>query len=203
MATAVAEPKRFTLRQVTVRFTSHPGSALFFGKPVLEPKDSKETHDQHEKRTWKQKVHVDADGCVCIPPFAIKNALEESGKFLSLKIPGEGKKTFTDRFRKGVIVSSPMKLCHPSGKPVALDDIVPQTLFVPSDGRRGSGKRVQRIFPTLHRWTGEATLFIADPKITDEVLAEHLDALGQFIGFGSMRIGNGGVNGISTVELVG
>lgn len=192
----------FEMRAVTVRFTSRRGSELFFGKPVTTKKDSKQTHEQYDEATWREKISRDSDGNVYWPHFAIKNALEESGKFLSMKIPGEGKKTFTDRFRKGVLVVQPMYLKLPNGEQVRLEHIKPKTLFVPADGKRGSGKRVMRIFPYLEQWLGEATIFIADPKISNEVLLEHLECVGQFIGFGSMRIGNGGVNGMSTVELV-
>lgn len=165
-------------------------------------KTNQETHDQFDQRTWQEKVRRDDQGRVYWPHFAIKNALEESGKFLSMKIPGEGKKTFTDRFRKGILVVTPMYLQLHNGRQVTIDDIVPERLFVPSDGKRGSGKRVMRTFPSLPKWQGTAEIHIADPKITDEVLIEHLETVGQFIGFGSMRIGNGGVNGMSEVQLL-
>lgn len=192
----------FEMRSVNVRFTSRPGSELFFGKAVDTKKDPKWTHEQYDEMTWREKVSRDGEGNVYWPHFAIKNALEESGKFLSVKIPGEGKKTFTDRFRKGVLVVTPMYLKLPTGEQVRVDHVKSKKLFVPSDGKRGSGKRVMRIFPYLERWQGDATIFIADPKISNEVLLEHLECVGQFIGFGSMRIGNGGVNGMSTVELL-
>lgn len=192
----------FTTRFVTAKFVSMDGSELFFGKPVVSAKTSAETFDQFDERTWQEKVHCDEKGEVYWPNFAIKNALEEAGKFLSMKIPGEGKKTFTDRFRKGVIVPSPMYLFGRDGKSIVIDDVKRKPLFVPSDGKRGSGKRVTRVFPYLEKWQGEVLICVADPKISDNVLAHHLACVGQFIGFGSMRIGNGGVNGMSRVTLI-
>lgn len=191
----------FTTRFVTAKFVSQDGSELFFGKAVSTPKTSAEDFEQYDERTWQEKVHCDDSGRVYWPNFAIKNALEEAGKFLSMKIPGEGQKTYTDRFRKGVIVPQQMYLFRRDGKPVTMDDVKRKSLFVPSDGKRGSGKRVTRIFPYLDKWQGEAMICVADPKLTDHVLSQHLAVVGQFVGFGSMRIGNGGVNGMSRVTI--
>jgi hypothetical protein len=76
-----------------------------------------------------------------------------------------------------------------------VDDVEGQPLFVPSDGKRGSGKRVIRIFPTIHYWSTTARVLILDGKIDEPVLHEHATEAGQFIGFGSMRVENGGSNG--------
>ena len=189
------------IREIKASFRSNPGSELFFGKPILSKKKPEQTHDDFEQATWREKVHVDERGHLYWPPFALKNALEEAGKFLSMKIPGEGKKTYTDRFRKGVLVVDRIYLHLHDGTQCTMDDIVPRQLFVPSDGKRGSGKRVVRTFPALEKWQGTATLHVIDEKISDEVLQKHLECVGQFVGFGSMRVGNGGINGIFSVTM--
>lgn len=189
------------LRQVQVQLRGQQGSELFFGKPI-EQKKGQQTHEQFEEETWQLRTHVDTDGRLFWPPLALKNALEEAGRFLSEKIPGEGKKTFTDRFRKGVQTLQKMHLCLHDGTPCTMDDIVPRAMFVPSDGQRGGGKRVMKKFPALTQWQTVANILISDPKITDEVLTRHLRAAGQFVGFGPMRIGNGGINGIFEVKLL-
>lgn len=188
------------MKTATASFKSALQSPLFFGKPVLEKKESKETHDQFEERTWKQKIHADDDGSIFIPPFALKNGLESVGKWLSMPIPGEGKKTFTKRFVSGTLVVDRMMLKDHDDKQLTIDDVVGQPLFVPSDGKRGGPKRVMRTFPVVEKWMTEATIHIMDDKIDEAVLAEHLKAFGMFIGFGSMRVENGGINGRFTVE---
>jgi len=174
-------------------------SDLMFGRKVTEEKRHDETHEQHEQRTWQQKVAVTKDGQAFVQPFAIKNGLESAGKWLSMKIPGEGKKTYTARFRQGIIVTENV-LLNCNGHEATMEDIDPLELFVPSGGERGKGKRFTRIFPTLHEWHGEAKILILDDVITPEILHRHLKSFGQFIGIGSMRCENGGTNGRFTVE---
>lgn len=189
------------LREVVVELRGQTGSELFFGKPI-EVKKGQQTHEQFEEETWRLRTHVDNEGKLFWPPLALKNALADAGKFLSLKIPGEGKKTYTDRFRKGVQTLTKMHLQLLDGTPCTMDDIVCRTMFVPSDGMRGGGKRVLKKFPALTQWKTEAHILVADEKITDEVLEQHLVAAGQFVGFGPMRVGNGGINGIFSVDIL-
>jgi hypothetical protein len=185
----------FETKKYSVTFTSRIGSELFFGKAMKSKKENSETHEQFEERCWQEKVNVADTGQLFIQPFALKNALSEAGRFLTMKIPGEGKKTFTDRFKKGVLIVDRILLCLHDGTKATMDDIVPIPLFVPSDGKQGSGRRVTRIFPSLAKWKGTATIYVHDGKITEEVLETHLECCGQFIGFGSMRVANGGING--------
>ena len=60
----------------TLKFNLESAAPIFFGKPVFEKKNSDETHEQFEERTWSLKVHQTDDGQVFIQPFALKNALE-------------------------------------------------------------------------------------------------------------------------------
>jgi len=201
-----------------VTFTLAGVSDLMFSKYVAEKKRDDETHDQHERRTWPQKVAVTDDGQCFLQPFALKNCLESAAKWLSLKIPGERNKTFTKRFLSGILVSEKLLLTNAKGKPLTMGDVStrlmervstgivdhgdidPMELFVPSDGVRGSGKRVIKVFPTLHEWQAAAEIVVFDNKITEEVMHRHLEAAGKFIGLGAMRAGNGGINGRFSVE---
>ena len=170
-------------------------SDLMFSRYVAERKKDNETHDQHEERTWRNKVSVLSNGQVYLQPFFMKNTLEFAAQWLGLKIPGERGKMYKDRFVKGLLVQDNMLLEKKSGKSVTMDDIEPVRLFVPSDGKRGSSKRVFRIFPVCHEWNCVARVMVFDNKITPEVFEKHCVAAGQFIGFGAMRVGNGGING--------
>lgn len=135
--------------KVTANFKSVVGSDLMQTVYVEETKPSSETWEQFDARIWQRKVHTDTTtGQVFIPPFALKNAFEVAGKWLNEKIQGEGKKTYTDRFRKGVLVLDRMMLTH-KGKPVTIADAVPNTIMAPVTGRRGDGARVPRVFPTI------------------------------------------------------
>lgn len=176
-------------------------SDFMFGKKGSSKKGTNETHDQFEERTWQEQIHQ-VDGRCFIQPFAFKNALESAARWLSMSIPGEGKKTYTKRFASGILIVERMFLLKPDGAAVALADVEPVRIFAPSDGKRGSGKRVWRIFPTVRRWQTTAIVHVLDDKITDEVLSAHVTAAGQFIGLGSMRVENGGINGRFSVEAI-
>jgi hypothetical protein len=62
------------------------------------PREDKETADDHERRTWRERLHVNKDGFVFIPPMSFKNMLSEAAKYLSMQVPGKGKSTYTNLF---------------------------------------------------------------------------------------------------------
>jgi hypothetical protein len=196
------------MQEQRYRLTS--ASPMFFGAPVMEKKRSDETHEQFEERTWRQKVHQSADGQAYIQPFALKNAIESAGKRLNMKLTG--KATYTKLLRQGIMVVQPLLLTDPAtGKPIkcitdgeteTVARITPRPLFVPSDGVKGSGKRVMRIFPEVQAWQTEATVIVVDPRLTVEIMLAHIEECGKFIGFGSMRVENGGITGRFSVEAI-
>ena len=53
------------------------------GRYHATPKMDKEGHDDYEKRTWRERLHVNKKGNVVIPPLQFKNCLSESAKFLA------------------------------------------------------------------------------------------------------------------------
>lgn len=191
------------MRVAKVSFESK--ADLFFGRHIAEKKQPKETHEQFEDRTWAGRINVNNDGVLVIPHFALKNGLESAGKWLGMPIPGEGKKNFTKRFASGTMVSVPLELQDPNtGEFLTVDDIKKTTMFVPSDGQRGGKKRVIKHFPRVERWKASAEILVLDDKIDERVMLEHLEAIGNFIGFGSMRVENGGINGrfdVTSLEL--
>lgn len=190
----------------TYRVTLTGVSEMFFGRPVLEPKLKNETHEQHDARTAPQKVYVEQigerKGTVYIQPFALKNGLESAAKRIQRPIPGQGKSTYSKLFRQGVMCVEKIYLTDHAGKPLTLDDVKMLRIFVPSDGKRGSGKRVWRTFPQVTEWAAVGVIHIVDPKIDEEILTEHLVEFGQYIGMGSMRVENGGIAGRFAVESV-
>lgn len=150
-------------------------------------------------------MHVNADGFVYMPPMAFKNSLSEAAKFLSIQIPGKGKATFTKHFEAGVLVVDPLVL------PIKKQDVTGQWLFVPSDGVRGSGKRVDKCFPVIPEWSGTVTYHVMDETLMTKINTPdgdmtafewHLRQSGAFIGLGVFRPRNNGFYGRFVVEKI-
>ena len=158
------------------------------------PKLDKEIPKDYEARTWRERMHVNKDGHVFIPPMAFKNCLSECAKFLSIQIPGKGKATYTKHIEAGVLVTEPLVL------PIKKEDADCEWLFVPSDGRRGGGTRVNKCFPLIREWEGEVTFYILDETVTEDVFKLHIEEAGKFIGIGRFRPRNNGFYGRFEVE---
>lgn len=156
-----------------------------------------EGFEDYEIRTWRERLHVDPKGEVFIPPMAFKNGLAETAKFLSLGIPGKGKATYTKHFEAGVLAVEPALLG------IKAADVGFERLFVPADGRPGSGKRVHKWFPYIAPgWRAEFIFLIFDetvlqtwPETGQTVFEFVLDRFGQFVGIGRFRPRNRGFYG--------
>lgn len=149
----------------------------------------KESAEDYEKRTWRERMHATADGQVFIPPMAFKNCLSEIAKYLGMQIPGKGKSTYTKHIEAGILVTEPLVL------PIKKEDVAGEWLFVPSDGKRGSGTRVNRCFPIIPQWSGKVTFYVMDETVTRDVFLSHLQQAGSFIGIGRFRPRNNGYYG--------
>jgi hypothetical protein len=166
-------------------------------KVITTPKNPKETHEDHEMRTWRERMHTTAEGFVFIPPTTFKNCLSEAAKYLSKQIPGQGKATYTKHFEAGVLCLDPWVF------PFKATTVEPEILHVPSDGRRGGTKRVWKYFPYIPPgWKATLVFHILDPLITREVFAETLAEAGNYIGIGRFRPRNNGYYGRFTVESI-
>lgn len=171
-------------------------SPLSFSKAILEKRDSSESHDVFEKRTWRQRLHVTSKGECYIPPQAIKNCLSDVAKFLGESVKGKGKSTFTKHFDAGVMVVDPVMLG------INQKDVESEDVFVPSDGKKNGGTRVWKTFPMIYDWSGETEIILLDPILADnpDKVHEYLTKAGQFIGLGRWRPRNGGMNGRFKVD---
>jgi hypothetical protein len=127
---------------------------------------------------------------------SFKNCLSEAAKFLGIQIPGKGKSTYTKHFEAGVLVTDAMIL------PIKKEEVKGEWLFVPSDGVRGSGKRVDKCFPVIHEWGGEVTFYVLDETVTEEVFRNVLEQAGAFIGIGRFRPRNNGFYGRFRVDSI-
>lgn len=156
----------------------------------------KERPDDFEARTWRDRLHVNEDGNVFIPPMAFKNCLSSVAKYLGLQIPGKGKATFTKHIEAGILVTEGLIL------PIKKEQVTGQWLFVPADGKRGGGKRVKKCFPLIFSWDGTVTFHILDETITEDVFRQHLEESGKFIGIGRFRPQNNGYYGRFEVKKI-
>jgi hypothetical protein len=120
-------------------------------RPYQVEKLPKESAVDYEKRTWRERCHRDKDGIVFIPPLAFKNSLSETAKYLSIQISGKGKQTYTKHFEAGITVLDPA----PIG--IHVDEVTPEWLFVPPNGKRGGDKRVWKCFPFIPEWIADVT----------------------------------------------
>lgn len=156
----------------------------------------KERPDDYEARTWRDRLHVNDDGNVYIPPMAFKNCLAEIAKYLSIQIPGKGKSTFTKHIEAGVLVTDALVL------PIRKEDVAGEWFFVPADGKRGGSKRVKKCFPVIPQWAGNVNFYILDETVTEDVFIQHLEEAGKFIGIGRFRPRNNGFYGRFKVNNV-
>lgn len=169
----------------TLQSVSPYSQSRFYQTPKLD----KELAKDYEERTWRDRLHVTDDGRVMIPPMAFKNCLSEAAKFLGIQIPGKGKATYTKHFEAGILVIDALVL------DVKKKEVDGEWLFVPADGKRGSGKRVMKCFPVIPKWQGQVTWHVLDETITADVFERHLSEAGSFIGIGRFRPRNNGFYG--------
>jgi hypothetical protein len=162
---------------VTLRSVSPYSQSKHYDVPKLDMEPPK----KYEERTWRERMHVNKEGNVIIPPMSFKNCLSEVAGFLSKTVPGKRSATYTKHFEAGILCPKEVVL------PFKKDEVPGEWLFVPSDGKRGGGKRVDKCFPVIQEWSADVEFIILDDTITKEVFVEHLTQAGKFIGIGRFR----------------
>jgi hypothetical protein len=160
-------------------------------RAIQSKKNTGEASDAFEERTWRERLHVNNEGNVFIPPMAIKNMLSDCARFLSESVPGKGKATYTKHFDAGIMVIQPADLG------IKADEVKSERLFVPSDGKKGGSTRVWKTFPFIQKWEADVEIILLDPILIDkpEKVREYLGHSGKFIGLGRFRPRNGGFYG--------
>jgi hypothetical protein len=183
------------MKTATVEFEGI--SVLQQGRYHKTEKREKETADDYERRTWKERLHTDKDGFVFIPPMAFKKSIETAAKYLSIPIPGKGKALYTKHFKSGILVPEAVSLG------IHKDEVQGTWVLGNSQGRAGaSGPRVEKCFPTIHQWGGSVVFLILDETITEDVFERCLEESGSLIGIGVFRPENGGYHGRYKVNRV-
>lgn len=180
---------------VTLESVSNYSQSRHYSEEEV-PKLKGELYHDYEKRTWRHRMQVNAEGYVFIPPMAFKNCLSETAKYKSQKIAGKGNATYTKKFESGILVLDPLVL------PVKAVDVPGEWLFVPADGVRGSGKRVMKCFPLIAYWKGDVAFYVMDDIITEDIFTDHTKDGGRYIGIGRFRPSHNGYYGRFTVKKV-
>ncbi len=181
---------------ITCNATIEGVSPYSQSRAIQTPKLAQETHDDFEKRVWRERMTTTTDGHVCIQPMAFKLGLDAAAKFINRKIPGERNATYTKHFRSGVLITEPLVL------PVKAEEVDGEWLFLNADGKRGGGTRVWKCMPKIPEWGGVIEYNILDPKINQDIFREVLEADGKFIGLGRFRPENGGMYGRFKVTAI-
>lgn len=172
-------------------------SPLSFSRFHGIPKLPKENDDNYGDRTWRERCHYDREsGELYLPPMMLKNALTNAAKYSGEKIKGKGQKTWAAKFKAGVLVLEGPTIG------VKIADVVPESLFLPSDGVAGSGKRVMKIYPRIDKWSALVTWHVIDDEITESIFAKTIEECGNFIGLGRFRPANNGYYGRFAVESI-
>ena len=153
------------------------------------PKLEGESIGDWDKRTWKDKALLNADGYVVIPAHGFHQCLANAAKYSKRQIPGQGKATWTKKFEAGIMLLGDITTN------ALLGDNDHVTISANADGVRGSGKRVPRKFPQVPTWEAKFEVMILDPIITQDVFREMVELAGMFIGMGRFRPEKMGTNG--------
>jgi len=152
--------------------------------------EGKESDNAYEVRTWRERMHYDENDIVFIPPMAFKNCLTSAASFLGEKIVGKRGATYTKHFTAGVLVLEGATLG------IKRSDVKGQWLYLPSDGKRGGAKRVDKCFGVIPTgWKASVVFHILDDNITEKVFKRHIDEAGNFIGLGVFRPQSNGFYG--------
>jgi len=167
-----------------------------YDREVPKLDKGKELPQAYDDRTWRHRMHVTTSGHVEIPPMAFANCVKQACKRLRLKVPGKNGSEWTKYFEAGIMVTEALVL------KVKAADVKGETLFVPSNGVRGNGKRVWRTFPRIDEWAGRVRFFVLDDQITPEVFVPVLESAGALVGIGRFRPENCGFYGRFSVASV-
>lgn len=153
------------------------------------PKEPKETHEDYERRVWRERCHTDDTGAVFIPPTAFSESIKAATGMDSQKIPGRRNETWKKHFVAGVMVPDGIAL------PVKKGAVKGEWLSLNSDGKKAGGTRVMRCMPYVDAWKGDISIHVFDDLITREILSHYIVQAGMLVGIGRFRPQNGGFYG--------
>ena len=89
------------MRHVKVYIENIPGSNYSQSAKHDVPFLDRESHDDYDARTWREKCTVNREGVVCIPAMALKQSLDTCAYKLGIKVPARRGATFKTFFASG------------------------------------------------------------------------------------------------------
>jgi hypothetical protein len=181
------------MRRCKVWIENIPGSPYSQSAMHDTEKLDRESHDDFDERTWRDKATTNKDGQVCIPAMALKQAIDTTAYKLGEKVPNRRGATYKNFFASGFFCEGDIPISN--GKAITPADAEKKQINANADGVRGSGKRVVRRFPEWSKWHGTAQFTITDDIITEEVFERHVKSAGMIVGIGRFRPEKGGTNG--------
>jgi hypothetical protein len=181
------------MRHVKVYFENIPGSPYSQSAKHDTPFLDRESHDDYDIRTWRNKCTTNKNGQVCIPAMALKQMIDTAAWKLGEKVQGRRGATFKSFFASGFFCDGDVPIAN--GKALTPADAECKLISANSDGVRGSGKRVPRRFPEFEKYQGVAEFTIIDDVITQPVFEQHAKAAFLIVGIGRFRPEKGGTNG--------
>jgi hypothetical protein len=182
------------MRRCKVHLENIPGSPYSQSAQHETPMLDRESHNDFDERTWRDKCTVDPkSGQVCIPAMAFKQSVDTVAWKLGEKIPGRRGATYKSFFASGFFCDADVPISN--GKILTKKEAEMVKISANANGKRGAGTRVPRRFPSFSKWNGVAEFTIVDDVITQEVFERHVKAAGIIVGIGRFRPENGGTNG--------
>jgi hypothetical protein len=181
------------MKRCKVVIENIPGSPYSQSAQHDTPMLDRESHDDYDVRTWRNKCTTNSSGQVCIPAMALKQSIDTTASKLGMKVEGRRGATFKGFFSSGFFCESDVPLKN--GKALTPADAKMVAIQANADGVRGSGKRVTRRFPQFEKYQGEASFVITDDIITPTIFEQHVRSCGIIVGIGRFRPEKGGTNG--------
>jgi hypothetical protein len=181
------------MRIMQARLRSKPGSKLYYGRPIEEGGD------------WMERAFIDSSDLLYLPAHAIKRCLDSSILFASKHslLKGVDVDALRHQFYTGILISDAPRLTTATGQhPLRRSDLLPVSHTVPRNGW-GDSEKVTKIFPTVDSWATCITMCLLLDDIDVSQAKSVVEWAGSYIGFGAMRLENGGCNGaFDLLELV-
>jgi hypothetical protein len=181
------------MRQCVAHIENIPGSPYSQSAKHDEAFLDRESHEDHDIRTWRRKCTVNKEGQVCIPAMAFKQCIDTVSWKLGEKVAGRRGATYKSFFASGFFCDEDVPISN--GKVLTPKDAAMVAINAHAGGDRRGGSRVVRRFPSFDKWTAIAKFTIVDDVITPEIFERHLKAAGIIVGIGRFRPENGGTNG--------
>lgn len=144
-------------------------------------RQTQEDRLEYERTHWKDKAYVDEDGHLYIPSENIHECMKGGSAYWGARIPGQGKKTYTDVVKSAVIVEDLIMTDKTT------DDLIPYGKVVNGTPTKKIASKVYKVRPLLRPWGGSFKLHVFDGRLDSGVLKVILSYAGLYRGLCNWR----------------